>query len=198
MKVVYYAGFSNKLRSDDTEGHIVHSLNKLGHEVECVQEGGRGRFSGDLFLFHKASIEDLKEVKFDGPKVCWYFDKVWGKRVLWMKEALKIADKIFITDGTWVKENPDEKYEILRQGIGDDLPKGVRRAFEGKVVFTGEIYGDRVSFAQFLSDKYGYDFKIYCRAFNQALRDLCVSVPVLVAPHFLRMTITGLRGCIRR
>ncbi len=184
MKIVYYAGFSNKQRSDDTEGHIAHSLEKLGHEVECVQEGSSGYFSGDLFLFHKAPIEDLKKVVFNGPKVCWYFDKVWDKRVKWMKDALEWADKIYITDGGWVKNNPNEKFEILYQGIGDDLSKGVRRDFEGKIVFTGEVYGERYEFVQLLNAIYESDFKVYCRAFNQVLRDLCVSIPIFVAPKF--------------
>jgi len=168
MKIAYYA--KPNPRSDDTELHIKRAFEELGHEVEM------GGVEGDFVLFHKQIPSTTSK------KVCWYFDKIkWREREEYIKEVLKKADYVFVTDETWAKENPHPKLRILRQGVGSPH-KGLKVATTAKIVFTGELYGQRMDWAGAIGKRYGDDFQVYRNVFNDDLNNLCVSVPIFVAP----------------
>src|SRR3990167_2667080 len=103
MRIVYFANHNNK-GSDDTEGHIAYSLQKLGHDVIRVSEKNPQNIpdSADWFLFHKGGFHiqsALSRVKYK--KVCWYFDKVWNDRIFWMSQMIPRVDLMDMTDETW-------------------------------------------------------------------------------------------------
>lgn len=183
MKIIYSAKHGNK-GSDDTEGHISRSLEKLGHEVIRVREGDPVP-QGDLLLFHK-SAPDLKG--FRGLKACWYFDKIaWNDRERWVRSVLPDVDLFFLTDGTWARENPDPKLRVLRQGIGDmdTRPGRPRRGvWKAQICLLGGVYGERYKWAVDLKKRYGEAFRVYGDVFNRDLYDLCETVPIILAPPY--------------
>ena len=173
MTIVYNARPNSD--SDDTEGHIRHSLQKLGHAV--VDDG-----DGDIYLFHK-QFNPPKE--FTGKYVCWYFDKLWRDRDIWMEKILKTAHLVAMTDETWAMANPHENIAIIRQGIGEQLElTGNSGRFKAKIAFTGSIYGERVDWVNKLKKRYNEALQVYNNAFNGDLYDLCASVSIIVAPPY--------------
>lgn len=193
MKIIYYHNPKGKFYSDDTEGHIIFSLQKLGHEVKSIYEGFIApTLEADILLFHKSAMspDELKNAFRDlrvKRKICWYFDKVWGVRVEWINKILPMVDKLFITDETWTKEHPDPKYHILRQGVGEEQKEGINIPIEGQIVFAGSIYGERSNFVKSLQKRYGNNFKLITEKaslFNQDFSNLAVSTPIMVAPHY--------------
>lgn len=178
MRIVYVANHEPKA-SDDTEGHLYKAMTELGHEVVRVSEKDNSLPDGDILLFHKWD----KLLPFKGLKVCWYFDKVWQNRPAYMQRVLSYADRLFLTDGTWLLGNPHPKATILRQGIGD-YHLGEKIIDDVDVAMTGSMYGERSDFCKQLSQKYGSRFKIYNSVFNRSFNDLVASVPVMVAPIY--------------
>ena len=189
MRIVYFANHQNT-GSDDTEGHIAHALQKLGHEVVRVSEKNPQNIpdSADWFLFHKGgpNIQSaLTRVKYK--KVCWYFDKVWNDRVFWMQQMIPRVDLMCMTDKTWADHNPSKNIRIIRQGIGDrNVGRGRKdQKFEGKIVFLGSEYGERRVWIRELTKRYGANqFRAVNNVFNRDLYDLCETVPIIVAPEY--------------
>lgn len=187
MKIAYVANHGNR-NSDDSEGHILHSLRKLGHEVTCVAQTSSpsGVDGHDLVLFHHwynvhwGYLERLKV-----PKVCWYFDKVWNGREKWVRELAAQGVRIFMTDGTWAKSSGLANVSVLRQGIGDRDPRPGqtdRHRWPQDVVFTGSTYGERESWVRGLKDRYKGRFGAITGVHNRELYDLCATVPIVAAP----------------
>lgn len=178
MKIVYVANHTPKA-SDDTEGHLYKAMVELGHEVIRVSDQDNTLPEGDLLLFHKWD----KLLPFNGLKVCWYFDKVWQNRPAYIRKVLEYADRLFLTDGTWLQQNPHPNASILRQGIGDFMP-GEKIIKDVDVAMTGSMYGERADFCKVISKKYGSRFKIFTSVFNRSFNDLVASVPILIAPTY--------------
>lgn len=192
MRIVYFANHGN-INSDDTEGHIVYSLKKLGHEVHRIMESAPMAVPDegfDLFLFHKGGPHILKvldRVKY--PKVFWYFDKVdfmSTTRSEWMARVVPKVDLGFLTDQTWLLENPNPKLMILRQGIGDmNIKLGEpREEWKIPIVFTGSVYDGREDFVSAMKLKYGRKFQVFNNKFIRELYDFCASVDIFVAPQY--------------
>ncbi len=187
MKIAYVANHGNR-GSDDTEGHIRHSLEKLGHEVRLIQQTGSpaGCGGADLLLFHHwTNVNPGFFAKLDMPKVGWYFDKVWNGRDKWIREIAPQCAKFFLTDGTFAAGAGIAQLSVLRQGIGDrDMRPGenLPHRYPASVAFTGSAYGERAAWAEGLKKRYGYGFRVYQDVFNRDLYDLCASVPIMVAP----------------
>ncbi len=183
MKVIYYAKHNNT-GSDATESHITAALRSLGHEVFCVEEGllKGAEAAGDLLLFH----HNLPGFRFSGVKACWYFDKVWNGRDVYINKVLRYADRLFMTDETWALAHPNPKIRILRQGIGNEnQPQSKSARCEGvDVAFTGSVYGERKQWVDGLKKRYGKRFMVVGDAHNDRLRELCASVPIIVAPKY--------------
>lgn len=176
MRIIYNQ--KSHGNSDDTEGHIARALKELGHEVV---DGGQG----DLYLFHK---DFNPPPYFQGKIACWYFDKVdyapsRHVRIPFIKDVLREADFLFMTDQTWAMANPNPKIHILRQGIGDPTP-GTFEERNIDVAFVGSPYDGREPWCQAMTEKYGDRFKIYSRKFNNDLNDLCASVPIFTCPEY--------------
>ena len=199
MKVIYFAKIKQE-NSDLTEDHIHFAFEKLGHEVKRINESNWNRVElinemkdADLFLFHKAGIETqysfsrfLEALSIvTCPKVCWYFDKVWGDREVIMTTILPFIDKAFLTDETWIRRNPNPRLGILRQGIGSENTElGVfKKELETEIAFVGQVYGDREKFVKELKDKYGSKFRVFGNIFNRDLYDLMASTKIVVAPN---------------
>ena len=187
MIVAYVANHGNR-GSDDTEGHIAHSLEKLGHTVRRIQQTSSpaGCDGADLLLFHHwynvhpGFLESLKM-----KKAAWYFDKVWNKRDEWIRKVAPLCDKFFLSDGTFAASAGIPQLQVLRQGIGDrDVKAGTMKpdAYPGEIAFTGSVYGERAAWAKGLEKRYGSKFRVYGNVFNRDLYDLCASVPTIVAP----------------
>lgn len=186
MKIVYLAKHGN-IGSDDTEGHISRSFEKLGHTVIRVQETENETPDGDLLLFHKGGNQNAI-MGFTGKRVFWYFDKIdWNDRVPKVRRLIDLADHAFVTDETWALSNPSPKLKILRQGIGDsDTSRGGPRegVWKAQIAFLGGVYGERVKWVELLKNRFGTAFQVYNNVFNRDLYDLCETVPVIVAPPF--------------
>lgn len=190
MRVAYV--HTESKNSDQTEGHILHSLRKLGCEVqEFGQDSNPPTIKAfDVLLFHhwyNCPREWLKTVKIT--KVCWYFDRIldWGLRPQWMSEMCKIVDIAFVTDGTWAMQSGLPNVRILRQGIGDeDMSRGTPRSEKWgvQVAFLGGTYGERASWARALKARYGEKFGVYNDVHNRDLYDFAETVPIIVAPLY--------------
>lgn len=173
MKIVYNA--KPNPQSDDTEGHIRHSLVKIGHTV--VEDG-----DGDIYLFHK---QYNPPKGFKGKSVCWYFDKIWRDRDVWMKKILNIASLVAMTDETWAKQSGYSNIAIIRQGIGDcSISIKEPGRFKAKIAFTGSVYGERIPWVAALKQRYGEHFQVYNDVFNEDLYALCMAVPIIIAPEY--------------
>lgn len=190
MKIAYVANHGNR-GSDDTEGHIAHALEKLGHRVvEIPQRGSPAGIprSADLLLFHhwtNVNLGFLAEQPM--PKACWYFDKIWNGRDKWIREIAPLCERVFMTDGTWAASSGIQNVSVLRQGIGDrDVRPGTPRPdrWKAQIAFLGSVYGERTAFVAQLRAKYGERFQVYNDVFNRDLYDLCATVPILVAPAY--------------
>lgn len=172
MKIAYHAEPNPK--SDATEQHIFDALVELGHDVFFVS---REIPECDFVLFHK----EIPDTKYK--KVCWYFDKVWGDvRIEYIKNVLKNADVLFMTDETWAIHNPNPKIRILRQGVGK-THKGLKVATNAKIAFTGYLYTKRHQWAGDLYKRYGEAFQVFTGVFNDDLNNLCATVPIFIAPQ---------------
>lgn len=189
MRIVYFANHGNT-GTDDSEGHISYSLEKLGHEVIKVKEGDLSKIpeKADLFLFHKGGpkiLDALKRVKYS--KVFWYFDKVWNDRPQWFASVVPRVTMGFLTDETWLKLNPNPKLHILHQGIGEEsatLGMKIPKYIGKKIAFLGTPYNGRGEFIKKLQDRYGDDFIQVNNMFNKDLYDFCATVPIIVAPPY--------------
>jgi len=198
MKILYFANHNNT-GSDNTEKHIKFAFEKQGHQVVCIDELNfskneviNANKDADLFLFHKGGVKDglsfMKLIDILGyvtcPKVCWYFDKVWGDREAVMENLLPYIDKLYITDETWLRRNKVENAEVLRQGIGtEDTSLGQEKEeLKTEIAFVGTIYGDRIEFVRRLKEKYGEKFRVFGNIFNRDLYDLCASTKIVIAP----------------
>lgn len=198
MKIVYFANHSNT-GSDNTESHIKFAFEKLGHTVSCINENNFTKTEvinqtkdADLFLFHKAGIKDgytfmrfIEALSYiTCPKVCWYFDKIWGDREAVMENLVPYIDKLFVTDETWMRRTGFTNVDVLHQGIGtEDMSFGKSRPeLETEIAFVGNIYGDRLEFVEKLKNKYGDKFRVFGNIFNRDLYDLCASTKVFIAP----------------
>lgn len=190
MKIGYVAMHGNR-GSDDTEGHIAFSLEKLGHEVVKIPQTGspamaRGNF--DLILFHhwyNVNLGFLATLK--AKKVGWYFDKVWKGRDEWLNRVIPVVDHFFMSDGTWAAGAGHQNLHVLRQGIGDrDMRPGdpQTKRWKAQVAFLGSAYGERAWWTSRLHEKFGDKFLVYNDVFNRDLYDLCATVPIIVAPPF--------------
>lgn len=197
MKIVYFANFGNE-GSDNTEQHIKYAFEKQGHTVVCLKETtpklevlSHTKDAG-LFLFHKGGIKDgisfMRFIDILGsvvcPKVCWYFDKVWGDREAVIENLLPYIDKLFMTDETWARRHDFKNIEILRQGIGTEntsLGKE-REELKTEIAFVGQVYGDRIEFIEKLKARYGERFRVFGNIFNRDLYDLAASTKIFVAP----------------
>jgi len=196
--IVYFANHNNK-GSDNTEKHIKYALEKLGKEVLAIDENNytleeviEATKSADIFLFHKAGIKDgtnfqkFMELLTNTicPKVCWYFDKIWGDREMVVETILPFIDKLFLTDETWKKKHTYNNVEVLRQGIGtEDTSAGkFRPELETEIAFVGQVYGDRIAFIEKLKKRYGDKVRVFGNIFNRDLYDLCASTKIFVAP----------------
>lgn len=144
MKILYVA--KHQSGDNDDEGAIAYSLKQLGHEVICVHEKKRYRYShltavshmnrlgADLCLFHKwDNPAEIAQIKC--PKVFWYFDMVESDdptlversviRINWFKQVIPSVDLAFLTDGSWIlkqkrTEQPHwRKYSWLMQGADE-------------------------------------------------------------------------------
>ena len=187
MKIAYVANHGNR-GSDDTEGHIAHSLEQLGHKVTLInQTSSPAGVSGhDLLLFHHwynvhpGYLESLKM-----KKVAWYFDKVWKGRDNWIRRIAPLCDRFFLTDGTFAAESGIAQLQVLRQGIGDRdvrIGQNLPHIYPASIAFTGSVYGERAAWAAALEKRYGLKFRVFNDVFNRDLYDLCASVPAIVAP----------------
>lgn len=198
MKITYLGNFENPF-SDSTEKHIASALEQMGHEVVRINENG---FSvsdvvakqGDLFLFHKGGTStgsDLPKLiellnKITCKKVCWYFDKVYQDRILWMETVIPFCDHVFLTDETYIRRNKYRNVSVLRQGVGDiHAHLGTfKERYQNDIVFLGSVYGERDKFTSGLEKVYGKRFKIINGIFGEKLNDLCASTKIFVAPHY--------------
>lgn len=189
MKIAYVARHGNR-GSDDTEGHIRHSLEKLGHEVRLIAQTGSpaGIGGADLVLFHHwHNVNPGFLASLEMPKVGWYFDKVWNGRDKWIREIAPLCEKFFLTDGTFAASAGIEQLSVLRQGIGDrDVRAGawLPHVYPASVAFTGSVYGERAIWAARIERRFGPKFRVFNDVFNRDLYDLCASVPIVVAPPF--------------
>lgn len=198
MKILYLGNFGNKF-SDKTEEHIKFAFEQLGHEVITFEEKEFNTqrllsIKADLFLFHKGGenfgvglprlIELLNKMTIQ--KVCWYFDKAWKGREIWLDRVTPFVDYMFVTDETWARRRNFNNVRILRQGIGNEnLSKGkVVEKYKGDTAFVGASYGQRYSFVEALKEVYGGGFKTYNNVFGRDLYDLCASTKIFVAPLF--------------
>lgn len=198
MKITYFANHSNE-GSDNTEKHIKYALEKQGHTVICIEETNYTKAEvvaatkdSDLFLFHKAGIRDghsfmrfldaLSSVVC--PKVCWYFDKIWGDREAVIENLLPYIDKMFLTDETWMRRHKYDNIEVLHQGIGtEDMSLGTpKEELQTEIAFVGQIYGDRINFIEQLKARYGDKLRVFANIFNRDLYDLMASTKIVVAP----------------
>lgn len=183
LNFIYYANHGNS-ESDDSEGHIVYSLLKLGHRVNRVHQSASEVPNGDVLLFHKGGkyIQTILR-NFKGKKICWFWDKVWHSRQDYIFQILPYTDKIFFSDKAWVDKNPHKKFKILRQGIGEkDAKKGlVKEEYKCDIAFTGSIYGEREKWIRQLTK---YEFKHFNSVYNRDFYDLCASAKILIAPPY--------------
>ncbi len=191
MKIAYVANHGNGGTSDDTEGHIAHALRGLGHEVvEIFQTGSPAGIphDADLLLFHhwyNVHLGFFEQLPM--PKVCWYFDKVWNGRDVWLRQIAPLCARVFLTDGTWALTAGIPNLRVLRQGIGDRDPSlGTPRPdrWKAKIAFTGANYGERANWAKRLTERYGEAFQVIQGVHNRDLYDLAATVPIFVAPPF--------------
>ena len=200
MKICYLAKFNNET-SDNTEQHIKYAFEKLGHTVVTVNED---RYTtqevldktrdADFFLFHKGGVHEkmsfhhLMELltMVICPKVCWYFDKLWGEREGVVQTIIPFVDYCFMTDESWANAHDFKNIKILRQGIGNEntsLGKFTKE-LECDMAYVGQIYGSREQLVEKLSGLYGDKFKVFGNIFNRNLYDLCASAKIIVAPKF--------------
>lgn len=197
-KIIYFANHSN-IGSDNSEKHIRYALEKLGHKVFCIDENNytkqevvEASKDAQLFLFHKAGISDgmkfMRFVEILGsivcPKVCWYWDKVWGDREAVVENLLPYIDKLFLSDETWMRRHNYENVSVLRQGIGteDNSPGIFKKELETEIAFVGQLYGDRADFLEKLTARYGDKVRVFGNIFNRDLYDLMASTKIVVAP----------------
>jgi len=201
MKIIYFANFKNE-NSDRTEQHIKKAFEDLGHEVICYDETSVKEPNdmltvaqdADMFLFHKAGVEGVISLNqltsilthITCPKVCWYFDKIEGntERMQYINLVSKYADKVFVTDRTFIRRHKDHKLEYLPQGYGNiDYVSKIKEYTNG-IVFIGNPYGEREEFVTNLFRRYGKLFKVTNSHFNEDLIDMCKSSKIIVAPEF--------------
>lgn len=198
MKIIYFANFENKY-SDTTERHITFSLKQLGHEVIEVNERDFDiekiiSLKGDLFLFHKGGeLADIPLPEFIKllnlltiPKVCWYFDKAWDGREIWLETVIPFTDFTFMSDGSFLKRHNFKNAFYLNQGIGnEDMSLGTPKPqYECDIAFVGNVYKDRQQFCNLLLQRYGDKFKIFKYSFGRNLNDLCATAKIIVAPKY--------------
>jgi len=194
MKILYLGNFDNPY-SDATEKHIRYALLQLGHEVEEVNEKNVNpdelvEKKCDLFLFHKGGMpqEQLLDVlqTMTCKKAMWYFDKVWGDRLIWMDSVVPFIDYAFLTDESWVKRHNLKNTYVVRQGIGNEnasLGK-YNEKYANEIAFLGSVYGQRKPFVEALMMVYGDKFCVRNDIFGRKLYDFCASTKIIVAPKF--------------
>lgn len=197
MKIIYFS--KAKSADDNTEDHIQFAFEKLGHQVKRIDEENWNKTEvinetkeADMFLFHKAGIKDqYKFQKFMDllacvvcPKVCWYFDKIWGDREAIIEILIPFVDKMFITDETWRRRHNYKNVYCLRQGIGTENTSlgQFKPELETEIAFVGTVYGDREKFVKNLKEKYGEKVRVFGNIFNRDLYDLMASTKIVVAP----------------
>lgn len=198
MKIIYFANHSNE-GSDNTEQHIKFAFEKAGHQVVLFDENNYIKNEiiaetkdADLFLFHKGGVKDgmsfMRFIELLGnvtcPKVCWYFDKIWGDREAVMENLIPYIDKLFLTDETWMRRHSYENVEVLHQGIGtENTALGeYKEELKTDIAFVGQIYGDRIEFVEKLKARYGENFRVFGNIFNRDLYNLAASTKIFIAP----------------
>lgn len=198
MKINLFGSFNNS-NSNLIEEGVEYALRKEGHKVRRFDEKSTRPKDlidnkADLLLFFKGGVkygvtadmlaQTLKMI--DYPKVCWYWDKVWGDRENWMRKVAMEIDLGFLSDGTFVRGNNFANLYELHQGMDE------RQIFEGKersdfkcgIAFTGSVYGDRQDWATGIKNLYGDRFKVFNNVFGKNLNDLYASAKIITAPLF--------------
>lgn len=204
MKVLYIANHFHLTTTNDDEGAITSALRRLGHEVTEMQEHeGKAALNlhdeFDFCLFHKwndwETISRLRMMK-----VFWYFDLVdWPdgtltrrceQRKMWMREALPLVDRAFMTDGDFIDRNRTgqhaAKLRHLPQGFDDRLQPIPNVAPPIPILMVGISRGGgtgRINFVEEMGRRWGGQFvNVQRGVYREQLAGLVGSSKVVVAP----------------
>lgn len=185
IEILYLANHGNKV-DDDTEGHILKGLRELGSTVYQIHESTDRSILGldaDWLLFHKWYNPELLK-KWHKKSAFWYFDKVefnGSQRSRWMRDTIPLVTKGFLTDGTWLRENPSDKLKLLRQGCGEKLIPS-NKQFSAKLAFTGTLYAGRAEWYKKLENRHKGQITALRGVHNEDLYAACAQIPIFVAP----------------
>lgn len=198
MKICYI-GKHDQPKSNDDEGSITYSLEKLGHEVQRIREiraQNAHKIDCDFYLFHHwHDINTLS--KLPGKKVYWCFDLIdfpdstisarCKGRIDWIRTITRKCDLGFLTDGDWVNHDMSGKLYCLRQGADGRIVSDKVGTHTGEIpiLFTGITRGgrERQSFVEEMHSRYGKDFYHYQSGrYRESLRELVQSAKIVVAP----------------
>ena len=174
-------------------------IQKMGHKVKRFDEKTTTpkdliESKADMLLFFKGGVkygvtadllaQTLKMI--DYPKVCWYWDKVWGDRVEWIQKVAMETDLMFLSDGTFVRTNNYLNMYELHQGMDERyIKEGKERdEFKCDLAFTGSVYGERETWYKAVKKMYGDRFGVFNNVFNEDLNDLCASAKIITAPEY--------------
>ena len=194
MKILY-------LQNSFLGKEIEKALKNLGHKVIVLNEDADVQNiidianKSDLFLFHKgvkaeghfdfqvtlARFQNILE-RIKCKKVLWFMERVWGLNEPYLDEIKSFVDKIYLTDGTFIRQN-QEDFTFLP--VGAELREGkYNKELECDVAFTGQIYGIRSFVFNSLKQKLGRKFRIFNNIWEQDFADLCATAKIIIAPKF--------------
>jgi hypothetical protein len=206
MKILYVAKHDSG--DNDDEGAIRYALEKLGHEVVCVDEKQEFNFKrvvADFCLFHKwSNMRQICDLRI--PCAFWYFDLVTSNERLlnahladrprYLCEVLSYCLCGFCTDGDWVAKDKTGKLIHLMQGC-DERKAGMGRQRDDltmpPIVFTGtcKIPGRRRKHVHELQNRYQDKFLVIGgggagsytgRVHGEKLSRIFANTKVVVAP----------------
>lgn len=198
MKINLYGPFARQDYNKTEEG-IKQAFEDMGHKVKVFPEdktipSDLINNKADLLLFFKGGIrygvtaDMLAQTldMIDYPKICWFWDKVWGERVDWMHTIVRHIDLGFLSDGEFVRKHNYLNLYELRQGTDKNaIFKGKKKEkYKVDIAFTGQIYGDRVQWYNWMKKTYGDKFQIFKDVWGKELNDLCASAKIITAPKF--------------
>ena len=194
MKILY-------LQNSFLGKEIEKALKNLGHKVIVLNEDADVQNiidianKSDLFLFHKgvkaeghfdfqvtlARFQNILE-RIKCKKVLWFMERVWGLNEPYLDEIKSFVDKIYLTDGTFIRQN-QEDFTFLP--VGAELREGkYNKELECDVAFTGQIYGIRSFVFNSLKQKLGRKFRIFNNIWEQDFADLCATAKIIIDPKF--------------
>lgn len=197
MKILYVAKHGSG--GNDDEGAIAHVLNKLGHDLTCVQENWDiPAINPDLVLCHGWNGRiPLRQYK-ARVKAFWYFDRVDDPdpslltrnklRIRWINEMTSVCDIGFCTDGDWAVGRP--KLHWLPQGadervVGRGTP--VFRSPNTPILITASVANGgtrRHRFIERFKDRWKDKVRVVSKGYHgREMANLIASAQVVVAPR---------------